>query len=178
MSNSLLPHGHIAHQASLSWGGLPFPSPGDLPDPGIKLWSPALQSDSLPSEALGSPLYPTRDQTWPLLVEVLSTNHWTTKELPLFNLKWPNKKGSIYSDNADLPSGVSGPQILCHWWNKLLAYLMKAELSHHLILKRQIHTEIISLSLQTKHQYPQNSIHFQKRKVGNLWDYYVYLFYI
>ena len=29
---------------------LPFPSPGDLPDPGIKLWSPALQVDSLPSE--------------------------------------------------------------------------------------------------------------------------------
>ena len=23
------------------WSGLPFPSPGDLPDPGLKLWSPA-----------------------------------------------------------------------------------------------------------------------------------------
>ena len=32
------------------WGGLPFPSPGDLPDPGIKPRSPALQVDSLPSE--------------------------------------------------------------------------------------------------------------------------------
>ena len=31
--------------------GLPFPSPGDLPDPGIEPWSPpALQADSLPSE--------------------------------------------------------------------------------------------------------------------------------
>ena len=30
--------------------GLPFPSPGDLPDPGIKPRSPALQADSLPSE--------------------------------------------------------------------------------------------------------------------------------
>ena len=29
---------------------MPFPSPGDLPDPGIKLGSPALQADSLPSE--------------------------------------------------------------------------------------------------------------------------------
>ena len=35
------------------WGGLPFPSPGDLPDPGIELRSPALQEDSLPSEPLG-----------------------------------------------------------------------------------------------------------------------------
>ena len=34
---------------------LPFPSPGDLPDPGIELWSPALQADSLPSESLGKP---------------------------------------------------------------------------------------------------------------------------
>ena len=32
------------------WSGLPFPSPGDLPNPGIELRSPALQADSLPSE--------------------------------------------------------------------------------------------------------------------------------
>ena len=32
------------------WGGLPFPFPGVLPDPGIKTGSPALQADSLPSE--------------------------------------------------------------------------------------------------------------------------------
>ena len=34
-------------------GGLPFPSPGDLPNPGIESMSPALQADSLPSEPLG-----------------------------------------------------------------------------------------------------------------------------
>ena len=47
----------VAHQASLSmgfsrqeyWSGLSCPSPGDLPDPGIKPRSPALQADSLPS---------------------------------------------------------------------------------------------------------------------------------
>ena len=33
-----------------NWSGLPFPSPGDLPDPGIELRSPALQADALPSE--------------------------------------------------------------------------------------------------------------------------------
>ena len=32
------------------WSGLLFPSPGDLPDPGIEPGSPALQADSLPSE--------------------------------------------------------------------------------------------------------------------------------
>ena len=35
------------------WSGLPFPSPGNLPDPGIKPGSPALQADSLPSEPPG-----------------------------------------------------------------------------------------------------------------------------
>ena len=32
------------------WTGLPFPSPGDLPNPGIKPGSPTLQADALPSE--------------------------------------------------------------------------------------------------------------------------------
>ena len=37
------------------WGGLPFPSPGDLPNPGIEAGSPALQVDSLPAEPQGKP---------------------------------------------------------------------------------------------------------------------------
>ena len=57
MSDSLQPH-RLAYQAPLSmefprqeyWSGLPFPSPGNLPHPGIELRSPALQVDSLPSE--------------------------------------------------------------------------------------------------------------------------------
>ena len=39
------------------WGGFPFPSPGDLPDPGIEPESPAspaLQADSLPTEQPGN----------------------------------------------------------------------------------------------------------------------------
>ena len=37
------------------WNGLPFLSPGDLPDPGIKPGCPALQADALPSEPPGKP---------------------------------------------------------------------------------------------------------------------------
>ena len=37
------------------WSGLPFPSPGDLPDPGIKPGSPALEADALTSETPGKP---------------------------------------------------------------------------------------------------------------------------
>ena len=38
------------------WNGLPFPSPGDLPNPGIKPKSPALRADSLAAELSGKPL--------------------------------------------------------------------------------------------------------------------------
>ena len=37
------------------WSGLPFPSPGNFSDPGIKPRSPALQADSLPPEPTGKP---------------------------------------------------------------------------------------------------------------------------
>ena len=36
------------------WSGLSFPSPGDLPDPGMELGSATLQADTLPSEPHGS----------------------------------------------------------------------------------------------------------------------------
>ena len=51
----------VAHQAPPSmefsrqqyWSGLPFPSPGDLPNPGIEPRSPSLQADALTSESPG-----------------------------------------------------------------------------------------------------------------------------
>ena len=53
----------VAHQAPPSmgfsrqehWSGLPFPSPGDLPNPGIEPRSPELQADALTSESPGKP---------------------------------------------------------------------------------------------------------------------------
>ena len=53
----------VAHQAPLPigfirqeyWSGLPFPSPGDLPNPGIEPKSLAFWEDSLPSEPPGKP---------------------------------------------------------------------------------------------------------------------------
>ena len=37
------------------WSGFPFPSPGDLPEPGIKPRSPTMQADALTSKPLGKP---------------------------------------------------------------------------------------------------------------------------
>ena len=65
MSDSLQPHGLFATPWSLPassvhgrqeyCSALPFPPPGDLPNPGIQPGSPALQADSLLSEPLGKP---------------------------------------------------------------------------------------------------------------------------
>ena len=60
----------VAHQAPPSmefsrqeyWSGLPFPSPGDLPDPGIEPGSPTLQADALLSEPPGKPI--TEMKNW------------------------------------------------------------------------------------------------------------------
>ena len=53
------------------WNGLPFPSPGDLPSPGMEPGSPALQADSLPSEPPGVAL----------VVKNLSANAGDVKDL-------------------------------------------------------------------------------------------------
>ena len=76
MSDSAIPW-TVARQALLSmgfprqeyWSGLPFPSPGDLPNPGIKPRSPALQADSFPFEPPGKPNIPS-------LKISFSESHW------------------------------------------------------------------------------------------------------
>jgi len=87
------------------WSGLPFPSPGDLPDPGIEPGSPTLQADTLPSKwtevifklffAIG---------TWLVLfVFSLFPAHILSSEEPLFTpgvLKFNNKVaccGSVFT---------------------------------------------------------------------------------
>ena len=76
-----------AHQAPPSmgfsrqeyWSGLPFPSPGDLPDPGIEPGSPAFQADTLTSEPPGKPMtnldniLKSRDITLPTKVCIVKT---------------------------------------------------------------------------------------------------------
>ena len=64
----------VAYQASPSigfsrqeyWSGLPFPSPTDLPDPGIEPRSSVLRADALPSEPPGKP-HPSTNQAQPCL---------------------------------------------------------------------------------------------------------------
>ena len=70
MYDSLATPWMVANQAPLSmgfsrqeyWSGLPFPSPGNLPDPGIEPGAPALQAEALPSEPPEKPLQVTVSQ--------------------------------------------------------------------------------------------------------------------
>ena len=63
VSDSLRPHGLQPTRLLCPWGlsrqeywsGLPYLPPGDLPNPGMELRSPALQVDSLPAELPGKP---------------------------------------------------------------------------------------------------------------------------
>ena len=66
VTKSCQTQGPAAHLAPLSigfprqeyWSGLPFPSPGDLPDPGIEPMSPPLEADSLSLSHQESPKMP------------------------------------------------------------------------------------------------------------------------
>jgi len=82
----------VAHQVPLSmgfsrqeyWSGLPFPSPGDLPNPGIEPRSPALQADPLTSEPFTQPIWESY-----LLMEVeINTSFLGNNFAILKALKW------------------------------------------------------------------------------------------
>ena len=106
MSDSFATPRTIAHQASLSmgfprqeyWRGLPFPSPGDLSNPGNELGSPELQADSLPSETPGKPtdIYVLKDPLVPFTVlipvpnvgfGIVDNKHMLIKMSSMFSIK-------------------------------------------------------------------------------------------
>ena len=80
----------VAHQALLSmgfsrqeyWSRWPCPSPGDLPDPEIKLGCPALHSDSLPLRHLGRPYFQIKSHSEVLEVKKSNRNLWGERSQP------------------------------------------------------------------------------------------------
>ena len=84
----------VAHQVSLSmgfsrqehWNGLPCPPPGNLPHPGIKPRSPALQVDSLPAELPGKPFIQYMSFYSLLISQNMETYPYWCKQLHLLYL--------------------------------------------------------------------------------------------
>ena len=96
----------VARQAPLSmgfsrqgyWSGLPFPSPGDIPHPGIEPRSLALQADSLPTELGGKPYYQNYRKC----------NHKLNPLVWLYGKKYTYKSLSVDEDVEKLePSSVA-----------------------------------------------------------------------
>ena len=85
----------VARQAPLSvgfprheyWSGLPCPSPGDLPDPGIEPGSPALKANSLLSE-------PPQKQWRQIMDKKIQK---TPKTRPLLLMSWEQKQGAAHA---------------------------------------------------------------------------------
>ena len=101
----------VAHQASLSmeffrqeyWSGYPFPSPGDLPGPGIKPKSLALPADFLSSEPSGKHFF-----------SILGCSTFNVVERfkpPLSSVQFSH---SVVSDSLR-PHGLSPTRLLCPW---------------------------------------------------------------
>ena len=95
----------VGCQAPLSMGfcrqescsGLTFPSPGNLPNPGIKPQLPALQTDSLSSEPPGKPLSFTALASSPLIIHLyVSPEFWDTQEQTLFYPSLDTQPGTHY----------------------------------------------------------------------------------
>ena len=74
------------------WSGLSFPSPGDLPNPGIKPRPPALQEDSLPSESPGETLPEIKSQLW--TAGCITFSNLLYLSIPSSHLKKESNKGT------------------------------------------------------------------------------------
>ena len=96
----------VACQALLSmgfsrqeyWSGLPFPPPGDLPDPRIKPGSSKLQADSLPSELPRQP--PSKQSN--SLTHLIYNVEGMKKNLKLFNKEHREKASNSYLNNKTI----------------------------------------------------------------------------
>ena len=128
----------VAHQAPLSmgfskqnyWTVLPFPSPGYLPDPGIKPKSLAMKADSLPSEHEGSPNWEiVKDREAWRAADLGTLSDWTAQPqcnialwswVPPKEVKNSHPQGQVrvsYSLEKQWPSGSGGFFLLPVLWN-------------------------------------------------------------
>ena len=111
------------------WSGLPFPSPGDLPDPGMEAGSSALQADTLSSEPQGSlttnldSILKSRDIT--LSIKVCLVKAMVFPVVMYGCESWPVKKA--------VHRRIDAFELWC--WRRLLRVPWTARRSNQFILK-------------------------------------------
>ena len=130
------------------WSGYPFPSPRDLPNPGIKLWPPALQVDSLQIQSMGT----------------TSKARGRIKLKYLWGFPWiPDRRNCFLLD-------IASSLLL---WNIWLTVLKIQDKKHHIHTakflegKLLIHTSLLHLEEHwTKYSFTQNVFNSYKTHVG------------
>ena len=123
------------------WRGLPFPSPGDLPNPGIKPGFPALQADSLPTELHGKPnsILKSRDSTLPIKVHLIKAMVFPV--VIYGSGSWTIKKAECRKIDAS--------ELWC--WRRLLRVPWTARRSNQSILKISHEYSLEGLMLKKLH---------------------------
>ena len=86
------------------WSGLPFPSPEDLPKPGIEPRFPVLQEDALPSKPPGKPIYIIYERTYYIIFA--SQVALVVKNLPA-NAR-DTRDANLIPGSGRSPGGVNG----------------------------------------------------------------------
>ena len=108
------------------WSGLPFPSPGDLPNPGIEPRFPALQADSLPTELWGKPFLSSRNSQFAVYKKWQARQkerkqHWPPNSTINFLLdktgfSYLNYNKKFHSNLTYLIRILTGSYELIHGW--------------------------------------------------------------
>ena len=100
---------------------MPFPSPGDLPNPGIEPGSPALQADALPSEPLGKPeqwKHPWRREhrpRWGLACRPVVCRVQGTSQGHILSLRPGGASGAVHTGGPTAGSGRPSPASRARW---------------------------------------------------------------
>ena len=119
----------VAHQAPLSmgfywqeyWSGLPFPSPRNLPDPGIEPWSPVLQADCLQTKLQGKSFdhkeswAPKNWCFWTVVLEKTLKSPLYSQEIQPVHLKGNQSWIFIGRTDAEAKSPILWPPDVKNW---------------------------------------------------------------
>ena len=173
----------VACQASLPtgfsrqeyWSGLPFLSPGDLPDPGIEPGSP-LQADSLPTELEGKPQCHPRPVLYLVVTDSFATRCPQQLCPPGSSLHWISQARILewlaisYSRGSSRPiwSGSNlGLLPLLHW----LHWQGNSLSVHHLggCQPSHVHTKIAIIGLSFRSISTSTDVHNPSTLYYNLW---------
>ena len=120
LSDSFVNQWTVARQAPLSmefsgqehWSGLPFPPPGDLPDPGIEPRPPALQANSLPSEPPGKHFFFSSSCHFPMrLICMQSHQKGLERRVDILLMDWFILPWAHYFYDSDLNKQTKIPEM-------------------------------------------------------------------